>query len=67
MTRERALRRARLSLACADAGMTGYTMPVLARMSLVALDALWEVIEPRLKDIEAANRKTEAATRRRRT
>lgn len=64
--RERALRRARLSLACADAGMTGYTMPVLARMSLVALEALWEVVGERLKAIDDANRKAAAEARRRR-
>lgn len=47
--------------------MTGYTMPVLARMSLIALDALGEVVHERLKAIDDANRKAEAAARRRRT
>jgi hypothetical protein len=45
--------------------MTGYTMPVLARMSLVALDALYEVVSERLRAIETENRKAAQAARRR--
>lgn len=44
-----------------------YTTRELGRMSLVALDALTEVVSARLEAIEEANRRAEAEARKRRT
>lgn len=60
--RERALSRARLSLACADVGLH-YTTHDLARMSLVALDALAEVVRDRQEDMAEDARKAQAEAR----
>lgn len=63
--RERALARARLSLACADVGLH-YTTHDLARMSLVALDALAEVVSDRQEDVAEAGRRAQAEARKQR-
>lgn len=63
--RERALSRARLSLACADAGLH-YTTHDLARMPMVALDALAEVVRERLEELAEDARKAQAEARKQR-